>query len=169
VWADAETLDVGAERGRHRIEGALVEAREVHLVDRQHQVRDPEQRHHGGVPAGLGEQPGADVDEQDRRVRGRRAGHGVAGVLHVARGVDEDDAAPRGGEVAVRHIDGDALLALGPQPVGEQREVDPVASPVEAGTGQRLDRVGQHGLGVVEEPADQRALPVVDGAGGRNP
>ena len=43
-------------------------------------------------------------------------------------GVGEDEGAPRGGEVPVGDVDGDALLALGAQAVGEQRQVDVVAA-----------------------------------------
>ena len=61
------------------------------------------------------------------------------------------------GEVAVGDVDRDALLALGAQAVGHLREID-------LGVG---DLVGHEGLGVVEQPPDQRRLAVVDGAGGR--
>ena len=66
----------------------------------------------------------ARVDEQDRDVGRRRAGRHVARVLLVARRVGEDELAARGREVAVGDVDRDALLALGPQAVGEEREVD---------------------------------------------
>ena len=61
-------------------------------------------QHHGGVGAG----------------RGR---HHVAGVLLVAGRIADDELAVFGGEVAVRHVDGDALLALGRQAIGQQREI----------------------------------------------
>jgi hypothetical protein len=41
----------------------------------------------------------------------------------VAGRVGQDELATRSGEVAVRDVDRDPLLALGPQAVGEQREV----------------------------------------------
>jgi len=50
-------------------------------------------------------------------------GH-VARVLLRAGGVRDDEFPARGGEIAVGHIDGDALLALCAKTVGEQREVD---------------------------------------------
>jgi hypothetical protein len=43
-------------------------------------------------------------------------------------GVGDDELALGRGEVAVGHVDGDALLALGAQAVGEQREVLRVAA-----------------------------------------
>jgi hypothetical protein len=42
----------------------------------------------------------------------------------VAGGVGDDERPPRRGEVAVGDVDRDALLALGAQAVGQQREVD---------------------------------------------
>ena len=66
---------------------------------------------------------------------------------------------------AVGDVDRDALLALGAQAVGEQREVEPV----DAALLDVRELVGQHGLGVIEQPADQRGLAVVDAAGGGEP
>ena len=57
----------------------------------------------------------------------RGAGRHVAGVLLVARRVGDDERAPRRGEEAVGDVDGDALLALGLEPVEQQREVDVLA------------------------------------------
>ena len=65
----------------------------------------------------------AGVDEDEGEVGGRRAGDHVARVLRVAGRVGDDELALRRGEVAVGDVDGDALLALGAQAVGEQREV----------------------------------------------
>src|SRR5262249_15327441 len=70
------------------------------------------------------------------------------------------------GEVPVGHVDGDALLALGPQSIGEQSQVRVL---VAAGRADRLHRgelVLEDRLGVVEQPPDQGGLAVVDRAGG---
>ena len=82
-----------------------------------------EQRGHSQVPAGLLHHTVAHIHQQHHGIGGGGAGDGVAGVLHVAGAVGQHKAAPVGGEVAVGHIDGDALLALGAQAVGQQREV----------------------------------------------
>ena len=66
----------------------------------------------------------AGIDEHDRQVCGGCAGDHVAGVLNVAGRVGNDELAPRSGEVAIGDIDGDALLALGAQAVGQERQVD---------------------------------------------
>lgn len=61
-------------------------------------------QHHGGVGAGCGR-------------------HHVARVLLVAGRVANDELALFGGEVAVGHVDGDALLALGAEAIGQQGQV----------------------------------------------
>jgi hypothetical protein len=83
------------------------------------------------------------------------------GVLLVTRGVGNDEFPPGGGKVAVGHVDGDALLPLGPQAVGEQREVHVLLAPQLAGFFQGIHLILENGLAVVEEPADQGALAVV--------
>ena len=105
-------------------EHAPVEVDQVHLVDRQHEIGDAEQLRDLRVPPRLRADAVARVDEEDGDVRRRRAGRHVARVLLVARRVGEDELPPRGREIAVRDVDRDALLALGLQAVGEQREID---------------------------------------------
>ena len=73
------------------------------------------------------------------------------------------------GEVAVGDVDGDALLALGPQAVGEQREVRVLVAPLARRALDRLELVLEDRLRVVEQPADERRLAVVDGPGGGEP
>ncbi|MNT82499.1 hypothetical protein D3C72_2222350 [compost metagenome] len=73
----------------------------------------------------------------------------------MARGVANDELALFGGEVAVGHVDGDALLALGREAVGQQGQVGLALA---LHTGQV---VLQHGLAVHQQAADQRALAVV--------
>jgi hypothetical protein len=97
----------------------------------------------------------------------------------VPGGVGEDERAPRGGEVPVGDVDRDALLALGAQAVGEQRQVDrrvpvAVAVPVDAvpalGRARDLrELVLEDRLRVVEQPPDERRLAVVDRPGGGEP
>jgi hypothetical protein len=75
------------------------------------------------VPAGLLDDPFAGVDEYQGEVGRRIPGDHVARVLHVARGIGDDEFASRCGEVAVGHIDGDPLLTFGAEPVREEGEV----------------------------------------------
>ncbi len=154
--------------GLDRLEHLLVEALEVHLVDRDDDVLDAQQRGDVAVPAGLGLHAVAGIDQDDRQIAGRGAGGHVAGVLLVARGVGDDELALGGGEVAVRDIDGDALLTLGLQAIDQQRQVDFLAG------GARLLRIAGDGLEVVlvdhlrivQQAPDQGALAVIHVAAG---
>ena len=67
----------------------------------------------------------------------------------------------RGGKIAVGHVDGDALFALGLQAIDQQRQIDIAAGSAELGAdpadGGELVFVDH--LGVVQQAADQGALP----------
>ena len=86
----------------------------------------------------------------------------------MAGRVGDDELALRRGEEAIGHVDGDALLALGFQPVDQQREVNLLAGCAVAAriALQRGELVLEDQLGVVEQAADQRRLAVVDGTTG---
>ena len=145
----------------------LVPVDEVHLVDGEHEVGHPEQGQQHRVPARLLGQALAGVDEHEAEVGGRGAGDHVAGVLDVARGVGDDELAVGRREVAVGHVDGDALLALGAQTVGQQGQVGVVVAAGVAGRLDGLELVLEDRLGVEQQPPDEGRLAVVDGAGGR--
>ena len=147
------------------LEDRAIEVHQVHLVDGEHVVGDAEQPRDLRVPARLRAHAVARVDQQDRHVGGRGAGRHVARVLLVAGRVGEDELAPRGREVAVGDVDRDALLALGPQAVGEQREVDRAGGAVLRRLLDRVHLVLVDRPRVVQQPPDQRALPIVDAAG----
>ncbi len=109
----------------------------------------------------LREDAQARVHQDDGRIRRGGPGGHVARVLKVSRRVGDDDLAPARGEVAVGHVDGDALLALGAQAVGEEREVNLLAR---AGALHRRHLVLEEAIALVEEPANQGGLPIIDGA-----
>ncbi|MDT4842166.1 hypothetical protein FQZ97_760570 [compost metagenome] len=140
----------------------------VELVDREHDGRHTQQLEQQRVAAGLHQQLEASVlpvqlggiDQHHGRVGGGGSGHHVARVLLMARRVADDELAGFGVEVAVSHVDGDALLALGRQTVGQQREIG-LTLALHAG-----QVVLQHGLAVHQQAADQRALAIVHRAAG---
>ena len=154
----------------------LVVVHQVHLVDGHHHVLDLQQVGDGGVALGLDQQVHAavfsqlhfrHVDQDDHGIGGGGAGYHVAGVLFVARGVGDDEFALRGGEIAVGHVDGDALFALGFQAVRQQRQVDGVAhGALMLGARYGCELVGEDAFAVEQQAANQGALAVVDGAGG---
>ena len=152
------------EVGRDLAETGLVELDEVHLVDREHDVRDAEGGRDVRVPARLLDHALARVEEHDRDVGGGRAGDHVARVLDVTGGVGELKAATRGHERAVRDVDRDALLALRAQAVGQQRKVHVAVTTTLARLLDVLELVGHHLLGVVQQSAEERGLAVVDRA-----
>jgi hypothetical protein len=108
----------------------------------------------------------ARIDQHDGKLRGGCAGGHVAGVLFVARRVGDDELAPRRGEIPVRHVDGDALLPLGAQAVGEQRKVQGAGRVVARGFANAGELVFVDRLRVEEEPADEGGFAVVHAAGG---
>ena len=78
---------------------------------------DAQQCGNKAVTTGLIQYAFTRVDQQNRQVAGRRTGGHVTGVLLVTRGVGDNKFTLLGGEIAVRHVDGDALLALGLQAI----------------------------------------------------
>ncbi|KPB96097.1 Uncharacterized protein AC506_1647 [Pseudomonas syringae pv. maculicola str. M6] len=152
-----------------RLEYALVEAVEVHLVDGHNDVLDTQQRGDVAVTTGLGLHAVTRIHQNDRQITGRRTGRHVAGVLLMARRIGNDELALGRGEIAISDINRDALLPLGLQAVHEQRQIDVIARG--AGlfrvTGDGFQVIFVDHLGVVQQTPDQRALAVVDVATGK--
>ena len=130
---------------------------------------DAQQRRDGSVALGLLDNTVAGVDQDHRNVSGGRAGDRVARVLHVARGVSQDERSLGRGEVAVGDVDRDALLAFGAQAVDEQGQVGALVAATFAGRFDGGQLIGQHSLGVVQQSADERRLAVIDRSGRDDP
>ena len=109
------------------------------------------------------------IDQHDGEIGRRGAGRHVARVLLMAGRVGDDELALRRREEAIGDVDGDALLALGFQPVDQQREIDvfAVGAVLAGNRAQRGQLVLEDQLGVVKQPADQRRLAVIDRAAGQ--
>jgi hypothetical protein len=154
--------------GDDPIEDRLIPADQIHLVDRHDNLADAQQVDEVAVPAGLGQHAAPRVDQHHGGVGRRGAGDHVAGVLLMAGRIGDDELAVVGGEEAIGDIDGDALLALGGQAVDQQREVDRSALGADllAVGLQSRKLVFEDHLAVVEQPADQGRLAVVDAAAG---
>jgi hypothetical protein len=90
----------------------------------------------------------------------------AAFALWLATRFFGDDEFPfRRREVPIGDVNRDSLLALGDEPVGQQRQVKRRAAALRRALDRR-ELVGEDRLGVVEQAADQRALAVVDRTGG---
>ena len=150
--ADAELGCKQAVLGADGFERLLLEVDQVHFVDGEYHVLDTQQRHQISVTACLGLHPYAGVDQDDRQLRRRGAGHHIAGVLLVSRGVGDNELALVRGEVPECDVDVDALLTFGLQAVDQQGQIDFVALSAERtyfGAGS-LQLIFGHQLGVIE-------------------
>src|SRR4029079_1807122 len=87
-----------------------------------------------------------------------------ARVLDVPGRVCELEAARGGDERAIGDVDRDPLLALGSEPVVEERQVDVAAAAPLARRIDVLELVGHDLLRVEEQAPDERRLAVVDRA-----
>ena len=119
----ADLVSEGAVVGDNFVEPRLRPRDQVHLVDGQDDVADPQQVDEVAMPPRLSEHALARVDQDYGGVRRRGAGDHVARVLFVPWRVGDDELALVGGEETVGDIDGDALLALRGQAVDQQCEI----------------------------------------------
>ncbi len=112
--------------------------------------------------------PACAFDQDQGEIGGRGAGRHVAGVLLMAGRVGDDELAPLGGEEPIRDVDGDLLLALGREPVEQQREIELLAQrAVLAGfAASVVELIVEQQLGLIEQPPDQGRLAVIDRAAG---
>ncbi len=165
---EAERRGEAGKTRRDLLEHHAVEADEIDLVHRQHDVADAEQAGDDRVAMRLAQQPLARVDQQHRELGVRRAGRHVAGILLMARRVGDDEGAPRRREITIGDIDGDALLALDLQPVEQQGEIDvPAVGAVLLRIAiERGQLIVENQMLLVEQAADQGGLAVVDRAAG---
>ena len=76
------------------------------------------------VPPGLRQHALARINQDNSKIGRGSAGHHVAGILLMPRGVRHNELALFGGEKPVGNIDGDALLALGCQPIHQQGKIN---------------------------------------------
>ena len=112
-------------------EGQFGLVNRVKFVDGKDDGRHPQQLEQQAVPAGLGQQGQicrlpihfGGVHQHHSCVSAGGGGDHVACALLVAWGVANDELTLLGAEIAVGHIDGDALLAFSRQTVGEQGQI----------------------------------------------
>ena len=101
--------------GRDLVERVLRVVDQVHLVDDDDDLANADQAQQIAVAARLFLHAFGGVDEDERGVGARRAGHHVLDELLVAGRVDDDVFALRGAKPDLRGVDRDVLVALGLQ------------------------------------------------------
>ena len=146
----------------------LAEVHQVHLVDRHNHMAHAQQRHNKAVAAGLRLHATAGVDQNHRQVAGGGTGGHIAGVLLVPWAVGNDELALLGAEIAVSHVDGDALFALSLQAIHQQGQVDVLVGGVVLLRvfGNRGQVVFKNQLGIMQQAANQGGFAVIDVAAG---
>ena len=150
------------------LENGLVKFQQIHLVDGHDDMADAQQAGDEAVPAGLGLHAVTSVDQDDGQIGSRGTGGHVARVLFVPRAVGNDELACVGAEIAVRHVNGDALFPLGLKAVDQQGQINCFVSGVVllavALDGCQL--VFKDQPGVMQQASDQRGFAIVDTAAG---
>src|ERR1700681_302631 len=83
----------------------------------------------------------------------------------MARGVGDDEFPSRSGEVTIRNVDGDSLLALGAQTIRQKREINRSARAVNPALFHGSQLVFVDALGVMQQPSNECGLAVIHAAG----
>ncbi len=65
------------------------------------------------------------------------------------------------GEIPVSHINSNSLLTFCAKTISKQSEVDVFISPLSAGFLDRIVLILENGFGIVQQPANQRALAII--------
>jgi hypothetical protein len=87
-------------------------------------------------------------------------------ILFVAGSVGDDELAPGGSEIAIRDVDGDALLAFRPEAVRDQREIDTMSAVQGGRCAQGDELILINCVGVVQQPPNKRRLSIIHAARG---
>ena len=138
---------------RHLIERRLRVVDEVHLVHDDDHLSYANQPQQIAVPARLFLHAFGRIDDDERRVGSRGAGHHVLHEFLVARGVDDHVLALGGAKPDLRRVDRDVLVALGLQAVHQIGELEGHTAALRDGHKLFVLAVGQRAC-VVEQPAD---------------
>jgi hypothetical protein len=120
---------------------------------------------------GLRQDAFAGINENQSKIRVRRTSRHVACELLVARRIGDDEFSLGGCEVTVGHVDGDSLLPFVFQPIQQQRRIKLIAaSPMFLAISLKSgDLIVVNGAGFQKQPANQRALAVVNASASNEP
>ena len=141
---------------------------QIHLVYRQHHMRNTQQRRQKRVAASLSQHALGGVDQNHRDISCGGSGDHVSRVLLVARSIRNDKLAMIRAEKTVGHVDCNALFALGCKAVYQQRKIN-VATLGSQPFGffeQRGNLIVENQLGFVKHTSNEGAFTVVNAAAG---
>ena len=158
---NADLLQVIAEQGFDFAEAPLIEIHLVHLVDGDDDLIHAQEVKEIGVFAGLLAHALGGVDHHHGGVAAGGAGDHVLEEFVMSRGVDQDVIAAIGAINDMTRIDGEGLVPLRRQRVGDERPFERHAAAL-AHRFHRLDLANRKRSGVVEEAADDGRLAMVD-------
>ena len=153
--------------GNNLIIYIFTEINQVHLVDSHQDMRYAEQRRNIAVTHGLLQHAVARIDEDDAQIGSAGTRHHVAGILNMSRSIGDDKLALWCGEIAVSHIDGDALFALGTETIREQSQVHLFITAALACSLHRLQLVFENRLAIIKQSSYQSTLSIVHAARSR--
>ena len=157
----ADALEERAVLLLDRVEVVLAVVDQVHLVHAHDDLADAEHRQDVAVAPAVLAHAFLGVDHQHGGLGARRAGDHVLQELDVAGGVDDDVVARRALEEAAGGVDRDALVLLVRQRVEQERVLERLARPL-ALAPDRFELALRQRVRVGEQPADDRALAVID-------
>ncbi len=130
--ADRNEMQVGQIQSRRKrtvvvtdfVETIFAEVDQVHLVDGNDDVPNPQQRNNEAVSSGLRQHAVAGIDQDHGQVGRACPGRHVPRVLLVPRRVGDDELSLGRAEVTIGDIDRDALLTFRFEPIGQQRRIE---------------------------------------------
>ena len=157
----AKLLEERGDLDRYGLKARGVEIDEVDLVDDDRDLAQAEELQDQRMAARLLAHTLGSIDDQQGRLRLRDTGNRVLQELLMPRRVDDDVGALRGLEEDLGCVDGDALVTLGLEGIQEERPFEGATALVARGL-QFGELAFGEAAGVVQQPADQRGLAVID-------
>ena len=130
---------------------------------------DTQQRYKESMAARLRDDTCAGIYQNNRQISGRAASNHVTRILFVSRSVGNDEFTVIRGEVAIGHVNSNALLTLRLQTIQQQGIVDVVTGITHtfAVALQRIQLVFIQFLTIEQQTSDKRGLSVIHRTGGK--
>ena len=153
--------------GNNLVVYIFTEINQVHLVDSHQDMWYAEQRRNITVAHGLLQYTMTCINQNDAQVGSTSTRYHVAGILNMSRSIGDDKLALRCGEIAVSHIDGDALFTLSTETIREQSQVHFLITAALASSLHRLQLVFENRLAVIKQSSYQSTLSIVHAARSR--